>query len=232
MTTFSQLVDEAVAETQRPDLLPQIATYLNQTIREVHFRPDLNAPLTYRENFRESELVVDRDTGYSWDIPNPALFQRMAGVRFNSQVRRDGSTVWAVEKIPGPGLMPDEFYFYRVGSSLFFANYGGVGSVIDLGWFEFPSRLKYLPLANRPAQYDDIDGWQYADAVVSPEQQVAARLITSNWLLLRWHDVLLEGVRAKIYKRVSDDVRSRSTYSLYQQLRQGLWINEVVELGG
>ena len=45
MTTFSQLVDSVVSETKRPDLVSEIATYLNQTIREVHFSADRNAAL-------------------------------------------------------------------------------------------------------------------------------------------------------------------------------------------
>ena len=232
MTTFSQMVDEAVAESQRPDLLTQIATYLNQTIREVHFRPDINAPLTYRENFKESTIVAASDKSLSWDLPNPALFQRIAGVRYPGIRDSDNNPVWAKEKVPGRGLDPNDYFFYRIGSALVFANYGGAGSMVDLGWFEFPNRLKYLPAALRPAQYDDWDGWQYAPAVTTPEMQERARAMTSNWLLLRWHDVLMEGVRAKIYKRVSDEVRQRTSYSLFQQLRQGLWISEVVELGG
>lgn len=231
MTTFSQMVDEAVAETSRPDLLQQIATYLNQTVREVHFRPDLNAPLTYRENFKEDSLTADTAEGFQWDIPNPATFQRMAGVRFNTVFDGNGRMVWASEKVPGPGVEPDEFFYYRIGGTIVLSNYGGTGGKIDLGWFEFPNRLQYLPTAQRPAQYDDWLGWQYAPAITTPEQQALARIRTSNWLLLRWHDVLLEGIRAKVYKRVSDDTRQKTSYSLYQQQRQGLWINEVVELG-
>jgi hypothetical protein len=232
MTTFSQMVDEAVRESKRPDMLSEIATYLNQTVREVHMRPDVNAPLTYRENFKESQVVADQPSGQVWDIPNPAVFQRVAGIRYTTLMSRYGGHVWATEKVPGPGVEPDEYFFYRVGSSLVFSNYGGTGGVIDIGWFEFPNRLKYLSAAQRPATYDDLDGWTYAAGVVTDSQKSWAREVTSNWLLLRWHDVLLEGVRAKIYKRVSDTERQRTSYSLYQQQRQGLWISETVELGG
>lgn len=232
MTTFSQMVDEAVFESKRPDLLTEIATYLNQTVREVHFRPDINAPLTYRDNFKESQLVADRESGLTFDLPNPVLFQRMAGVRFSTIWSRDGGHIWAKEKVPGPGLRADEYYYYRVGSTLVFANYGGTGSVIDLAWFEYPNRLKYMPMATRVAQYDDEVGWLFAPGIVTPEQQALAKIRSTNWLLLRWHDVLMEGVRAKIYKRVSDEVRQRTSYSMFQQLRQGLWISEVAELGG
>lgn len=232
MTTFSQLVDEAVAESKRPDLLTEIAAYLNQTIREVHMRPDLNVPLTYRENFKEAQVTAVSASSESWDIPNPATFQRFAGIRYPGLYGRDGKQLWASEKTPGPGLDPDAPYYYRIGSSIVFANYGGVGSKIDLGWYEFPGRLKYFSLATRPAQYDDTIGWTYAPAVTTPEGQAAARLATANWVLLRWHDVLAEGLRAKIYKRVSDEVRQRTSYSMYQQLRQGLWVSETVELGG
>lgn len=232
MSTFSQMVDEAVAESKRPDLIVEIATYLNQTIREVHFRPDVNAPLSYRDNFKEAQLVANRDEAYTWDIPNPATWQRVAGIRYPNVWNSDQRQIWAKEKVPGPGVKAEEYYYYRVGSTFVFSNYGGTGSKIDLGWFEFPSRHKYLARPVRPAEYDDIEGWQYAPALVTPEQQAIARQMTSNWLLLRWHDVIMEGVRAKIYKRVSDDVRQRTSYSMFQQLRQGLWISETVELGG
>ena len=233
MTTFSQMVDEAVYESKRPDMRTEIATYLNQTIREVHFRPDVNAPLTYRDNFKEARLVADRDEGLTFDLPNPATFQRIAGVRYATVFTRSGEPVWATEKVPGPGIRAEDYFFYRIGSSLIFANYGGAGSIVDLGWFEFPNRLKYEPTQlNRTATYDDYDGWTYRADINTPELQRLARERTSNWLLLRWHDVLMEGVRAKIYKRVSDEVRQRTSYSLFQQLRQGLWISETAELGG
>ncbi len=231
MSTFSQIVDEAIQETKRPDLLVEATAYLNQTIREVHFRPDINAPLSYRDNFRETQIVSTVEGGMSWDIPNPATFQRMAGVRYPDIWNRDGNQ-WAKEKVPSRGLQPEDMFYYRVGSTFVFSNFGAVGSRIDLGWFEFPNRLKYYPIAQRPAMYDDELGWLFAAAIVSPEQRALARLRTSNWLTLRWHDVLLEGLRAKIYKRVSDEARQRVSYSLFQQLRQGLWISETVELGG
>jgi hypothetical protein len=49
---------------------------------------------------------------------------------------------------------------------------------------------------------------------------------------MRWSDVLREGLRAKVYKRISDQLRAQTSYSLYSQLRQGLFTSEVAELQG
>jgi hypothetical protein len=49
---------------------------------------------------------------------------------------------------------------------------------------------------------------------------------------MRWSDVISEGVRAKLFKRVSDTERARNCYSLYGQLRQGLMTSEVADVGG
>ena len=84
MTTFSQLVDEVAFETKRPDLLAEIATYLNQTIREVHFEPSRGNVAFYSNNRREFQNVATTETGQIWDIPNPSAFQAIEAVRYPS----------------------------------------------------------------------------------------------------------------------------------------------------
>lgn len=49
---------------------------------------------------------------------------------------------------------------------------------------------------------------------------------------MRWQEVIEEGLRAKIYKRVGDDQRARTSYSLYQSLRKGLVMAESVNNPG
>lgn len=236
MTTFSQLVDELVSETKRPDLRAEIATYLNQTIREVHFEPSRGNVVFYGENRREEQVVASLETGEIWDIPNPALFQAMETVRFASWGL--GRTEYAEEATPGPMLAAKPFFWYRSGPSIVFGGtqgYGGVGGIIQLSYFEYPRSLKYKLPAVREAEYDVESGWTYntvdtVDYGSTAELQATAQLLTSNWLLMRWADVLREGLRAKVFKRLSDDVRQRTSYSLFQQLRQGLYTSEVSEL--
>ena len=232
MTTFSQLVDIAVSETKRPDLVSEIATYLNQTIREVHFTADRNAALLFPENFRETLLTATSESGFSWSIPNPGTFQAMQVVKYPMVYTRLGEDVYAKMTTPGRHLADLEYYYYRVGGAFVFSGYGGINGQIAIGWFEFPRSLKYKTAAARPASFDIESGWAYPDEVNTPELEEAARLVSTNWLLLRWHDVLLEGVRAKVYKRLSDTERARTCYSLYGSLRQGLWTSETAEVGG
>lgn len=230
MTTFSQLVDKLVSETKRPDLVSDIATYLNQTIREVHFTPDRGASLLYMDNFRESQLTANVETGFTWDLPNPGTFQKMQVVGYPSVYDRLGNDVYAEEVVPGRHLAEKTNYFYRVGQTFVFSGYGGVDSLVNVGWFEFPRSLKYYTPATRPAEYDVELGWTYPPEVNTPELEAAAQTLTSNWLLMRWEEVLAEGLRAKVYKRTSDTERARTCYSLYGSLRQGLWTSETMQV--
>lgn len=236
MTTFSQLVDELVAETKRPDLRTEIATYLNQTIREVHFEPSRGNVVHFGENRKEAQIFAALETGEIWDIPNPALFQSVEAVRFASWGL--GRTEYAEEATPGPMLAAKPFFWYRSGPSLVFGGtqgYGGIGGIIQLSYFEYPRSLKYKLAAEREATYDSEEGWTYytVDAIdygSTDELMETARERVTNWLIMRWADILREGLRAKVYKRLSDDVRQRTSYSMFQQLRQGLYTSEVSEL--
>lgn len=240
MTTFSQLVDEMVVETRRPDLRSEIATYLNQTIREVHFEPSRGNVVLYGENRKELEITADTDSGQIWDIPNPALFQAMEAVRFPGQMLY--RMEYAPQARPGPSLNTKAFYYYRSGPSFVFGGtvgYGGIGAKIQLSYFEYPPSLKYKAIGSRPAEYDVESGWTYYDLTASSgldytllANQPAAQALVSNWILLRWSDVLREGLRAKVYKRISDQLRATTSYSLYTQLRQGIFTSESAEIQG
>jgi predicted DCC family thiol-disulfide oxidoreductase YuxK len=103
--------------------------------------------------------------------------------------------------------------------------------------FEYPTALKYKVTASRPAQYDVESGWTYATVGsvnydLDADSRELARSLVTNWILLRWADILREGLRAKIYKRLSDQLRAQTSYSLYSQLRQGLYTSEAAELQG
>lgn len=233
MFTFSQLVDDLVSETKRPDLVSEISRFLNQTIRELHATPDRNATIFYEENFNEVSLTADTETGYTWEITNPTRFQKMAGVRFSSVYDSDGNPAWAELAATGPRMNHADWYYYRVGGTFVFSGYGGVDGVIDLGYYEFPRSLNYFASAARPATYDEDTGWTYhTDYNGTAELQETARGMVSNWLILRWNQIIAEGLRAKVYKRVSDDSRARTCYSLYQSLRQGLWTSETAQFYG
>lgn len=232
-TTFSQLVDIMILETKRPDLKREIASYLNQTMRELHFEPIRNNAIYYSENYREAALLATQETGFGWVAPNPATFQGPNAAQFAS-VFKDGLPVWATPAQPGPALRNKPYNFYRAGTQIFFTGYGGVNSVINWSWFEYVPSLVYYETAARPASYDPATNtWTYTGGYdLNDDTRELARLLTSNWMLLRWQEVIEEGLRAKIYKRAGDDQRARTSYSLYQSLREGLVMAESVPLVG
>lgn len=231
MYTFSQLVDSIVNETKRPDLVSFIASYLNQTIRECHFTADKNAAIFFDDNLQEQLLTTNTADSYVWEIPNPTNFQKMGTAQYQTAFDRDGS-IWPKETTPGRHLRGLCNYYYRVSGTFVFVGYGGLNAKIALTWYEFPVSLKYKAAAARPASYDVESGWSYASGIDTDELQAGARALTANWLLLRWSDVLAEGLRAKIYKRLSDTERARTCYSLYGSLRQGLATSETAKLYG
>jgi hypothetical protein len=226
MTTFSQLVDDVIRETRRPDMVREAADYLNQTIREAHTHPQNNAMLTYDENLVEVLLTANVDSGFGWDIPNPATFQAMQAVHYRT---RD---VWPDSVTPSRGLRDRRDYYYRAGRHFSFSDYGGINAQIALAYYEFPSVLAYYLPGQRPCEWTPEGGFTYATPFDTPQLRPAAEAYCTNWLLLRWGVVLKEGLRAKIYKRLGDDTRARTCYSLYQSLRTGLATSESGDLGG
>lgn len=232
MTTFSQMVDKVTREVGRPDMKERAASYLNQTIRELHSEPKRNTSILFPENYLEDELIADVDTGFFWDAPRPGRFQALTLVQYADIVDneiRDGAQSGLFPPLitPSRAIARLTSYYYRGGSRYLFVGYGGLNARINISWYEFPGSLDYYPAEARPAEYTESLGYAYADEFDStPELQAAARQLVTNWLLLRWPMVLEEGLRAKIYKSISDESRATLCYSLYQQLRSGLWTSE------
>lgn len=224
-TTFSQLVDKMVQETLRPELRVQVASYLNQAIREVHFDPQTNGAMKFKDNFTELSLTAGVESGFTWEIANPDRFQAMQVVQYPN-VYVDDKESFPEELVPSRGMVGKTRFYYRASGVYVFKGYGGVNGIVNLGFYEYPRALKYYPVDQRVATYDDVMGWTYADTVVTPGDEALARQMTSNWLLIRWDTVLEEALRAKVYKRLEQTERARTSYSLYTALRRGLVTSE------
>lgn len=235
MTTFSQLVDKMVLETRRPDLRTEIASYLNQVVRELHFEPERGNVVYFDDNYREEVLTVDTVQSQTWTVPNMALFQGLVAARFDGIYSHDGKRVYAKRVSPGPRIEIEDYYYYSAGQVYVFGGrvgYGAIGSTISLAYYEFPKGLKYYATAARPATWDDETGFAYhEDYDDTDELKATAEALVTNWLILRWAVVVEEGLRAKVYKRVSDDSRARLSYSLYSQLRMGVFTSGVAHNG-
>jgi len=233
MLTFSQIVDSVANETKRFDMLGEYASYLNQAIREVHFENEWGNVVFFQDNYHEELITATNDQIESWTMPRPELFQGGIVARFNGVIDERGHPRYALGLTPGPRLEQEPYAFYRAGRQVHFKGFGGVGRQIALSWFEYPPALKYYAVDQRPASYDIESGWTYLPEYdVDDASRATAERLVSNWLTLRWHTVLEEALRAKSYKRAGDENRQRTSYSLYMQLRRGLFTSEIAHSGG
>ena len=222
MTTQSQLVDEMVAETLRPDMLMTISSFANQVIRELHQEPQSNAAIGFSDNLNEAQLVASAEEGFLWQLPRPHLFQRMALVwydRFGKQVsQRTPQTM-------NPSINPivsDRFY-YRTGTSFAFSGYGGQNAGIKLAWYEYPRKLEYKAGGARLVKWDnDLQEFWFDPTLDTVEKREAALSQCSNWIMQRHEELVKQGLRTKIYARLGQYDRARLAYSQYEKLRPGM----------
>lgn len=227
-TTFSQLVDEVVKETLRVEMLPQIANYANQTIREMQAHPQSGGYLLFPDSLCEDLITVDANDPFGWDIPNPDRFMAPAAARYDSVYDLGGSNEWAVFVRPGKIMDSRNHFAYRSGQKFFFKGAGGQGATISFSWYEYVRTHKYYRVDERPATYDVDSGWTYhAQHDADDDARAAAREMVANWILMRWPETVREGVRAKVYKRTGDESRARLAYSAYQSARL-----ELVQIAG
>lgn len=226
MTTYSQLVDRLVIESRRPDMRPNIESYVNQTIRELHIMPNSGAALLFKSNMIELEITADVDDGFIWSFPRPQSFQAIETVFYNTPQKH------ATERIPSTihmflNQINGKYYYYRTGDGIAMSGYGGIGSLIKIAYFEFPRRLVYFPLADRPVQWNEADEtWVYKDGIVTEQQKLEALQKCTNWMLFRWEDIVKQGAFSKTAAFLANYDRARLAYSLYESLRPGLHLAE------
>lgn len=229
MTTLSQMVDEVVAETAHPELRTALVDYLHQSIRELHFI-DSNppAPLKYPDNLFEDYVSATLDSGYVYPIPHPERFQQVEAIAFDDRGGTpvpmrfpSAASVWR-EQIDG------DVFYYRTGTYLAMSGYGATGSMIKIGIYQFPRRMPYYTLQNagvRPAVWDEETAtFTYATTYdVDDTTRANALDLTTNWMIMRHKEVIKEGMRAKLYKRLSDLDRAKIAFSAYSSLKGQVW---------
>lgn len=226
MTTFSQAVDKMIAETARQGQRDMAATFLNETLRTLHFTnyPNMPAqPVGLGENRIEDVITANVDDGMVWTIPNTTRHQYLACVYYPAMGKYAHPAKPETMYIDVDAI-DNEFNYYRSGPAYVLNGFGGTGSEIWLGWFEYVKRLKYYPAGDtRPAEYDDeTETWTYSTAYdVNPTTRAAAQELTSNWILQRWPDLCYAGIRAKLYGRGADDPKAKTYYSAFEGMRPG-----------
>lgn len=226
MTTFSQLIDDTILELVRPDLDSVFASYLNQTVRELHMFSRDGTPVFYDDNLLE-ELVtlanVPEDRMYNWAIPNMSLFQGIGAVYYNSISR------YVEQRSPkialrSTGSFFDTYYYYRSGPSIILSNPGADGQQVRMAWYEYPRSLVWYPNGTSPILFDRAAGIytenpKYTGPALTFEQKMER---STNWMIMRHEEMIREGLRAKAYKRIDDNNRAKLAYSTFETQKLGV----------
>lgn len=229
MTTFSQLVDAMVAETRRRDLKIEIEAYVNQTIRDCHFNEDNRSLVLFGENRREAITYADADESHVWPIEKPQLFAQLEVIHCPDveldAVLRNPAQMNTRDNINGNPL------YYRTGPTIAISGFGQTDSPIHISWFAYPRRLTYYAEGLRPMTWNpatEVKSY-HADYAATAQLRETADELTTNWLLTRWEDLIREGVRAKLYKKLNDSERMRSAYSAFESNRRAMVAAETYE---
>lgn len=240
MTTFSQAIDKLVIESARQDLRLSIETWMNQTIRDVHAAnvPGQQAmPVKFGANLIENIIATTSDNMYVWPIPNRNRHQLLIAAYY-PDVDKYAHLVTPGTINLGSQEVDYPYIVYRSGDNYVFDGYGETGSQIQLAYYEYPKRLIYYvsTINNRPATYDDAtELYTYNTTYnpnIPPNDHDAALALTTNWLLERWEDLIMQGTRSKIYNRTADDIRAKSSYSAYMEQRPVMVAAESMEFIG
>jgi len=229
MTTFSQLVDDMTKELLRPDLRNTIVAFTNQTIRECHLKQPDGVAILFESNRQEVEWTVPSLPAV-WPIPFVTRFQRMQTAFYKER------NCLAKKKDPNKalrnGVNSYDPFWYRTGG--FFAFNGiNAGETVQIGYYEYPARLKYYPDdSSRPCNFNfETELYTYNTASnVNDTTRATARDLCTNWLLLRWGEsVIKAGVRLKVFARLGDDTRAKLMYGPFENLRKGMIASESTE---
>lgn len=253
---FSELVDEAVSRSRRPDKQADITSYANQTLRELQSMK--NGAFT-KDLVETSVQVAVTDTSpYIWS--RPEHFRIMRAVAYKSFMGAVGR-VWPKFLRIGKRQDEHDYYYYAAADYFVFAGVGGptnnpnAGAIaqfgpitIELAYYAKFRRYQYYNIGLRPAVYSrDLETWSFnlinipttppdigdVPSLLPPnntfntQQQYAIYLVT-NWLLKDYYDTVLEGTLAKLFKAVGD-ARAGSSFALFKSMEDNLVADEAFE---
>lgn len=223
MTTFSQLVDYLVDdELRRPDLRTAVASYMNHTIQQLHNKDDGSFNL-FDRNRNEVEITVDA-TPYVWPFPTPSYtFQKIEAVwHVNRGIYLEEKTPKAVFANSQNPL--SRYNWYQSGPTIVI-NGVIVGDLLTMSYFAGLPRLAYYSRTERPATYDAVTGaYAILDSWAGTDQE--ALDASTNWMLQTYADLILEGVRAKVYRRINSVEQAKMAYASFQADRRAITVEE------
>lgn len=219
--SFSALVDRVILETGRQQALLSVIQYVNLTVRECQ------ALGLFAQDLLEEEVVA---------TANPHIYTRPTG-RYRSlrAVKYDQLNYYPKMIRPGRAIEGKQAFFYAADN--YFAFHGvSVGESIFLANYYWAKPLQYYgmlgtvttgypggPYDNRPAYFNTLDEtWYYLNALETAyvtdlgddDEEELRQSNAMNWVLLQWWDVVVEGVKAKLFKQFKDE-RAPAAYAAY-----------------
>ncbi len=222
ISTFSAAVDDVIVRSGRPDRLADAISFVRMSIRELQ---------TIKGYMFDHDIVEDQITAnaepYVW-TPDTTIEKRwrtMRSVQYPEIFAATGNPIYA--HYVGIGMKQNEYdyYYYKTGNSYVFVGASGDDSTevaINLAYYSYSPILAYESVvADRVASFElETNVWTYLEAS-DDDEEIAARLLVTNWLLEKWYDSVIEGALAKLYKTVDDD-RARSSFALYSSYKKTL----------
>lgn len=224
--SFSGLIDAAVLVTGKPGSLISITQFANAVIRECQ------ALGLFAQDMTEDTLVVPdgQSTTYTWN--RPSFFRSLRTVKFQN------ANVFPKFIQPGRKQLDEEFFYYAADNYFVFSG-AKAGENINYALYKWSTPLAYYaqngvvttafpggPYDVRPAYFDIAeDKWQYwtgtayADTTGVPATDAAYELLSMNWLVDQWYDLILAGTKAKMFTS-GGDPRAPAAFSDYKNMQK------------
>ena len=233
---FSELVDTVIRRTNRPDFKEDIIAYVNETMRAVQndslFTRDMVEDVAYDIN--KEENIVEPLNVYVWK--RPPRMRQLRAVAYENRMGMD--RYYPVNIPPSNTQLPHDSYYYGSGDSIVFCDSAGL-FIIKVAYYQNFRTLKYYEEGKRPAVFNtDTEQWSYlnenGEYVDTLEDEVAeqqARELVSNWLLMDYQGLLINGANTKVFS-VLNDPRNKVEYSNFQTALKDLRRIEKYEATG
>ncbi len=219
--TFSSVIDDAVKLGGRGNAsIPQLVSFARSSMREAQVKA------IFYKDMVEDTIIANA---------SPFIWTRPDHFRIMKTVYYPGVGIYPDFTTPGKAQRDKEYFFYAGPTYYVFKGVANADS-IDIAYYSYFPTLPYYTAATRPAKFTlETQAWEYLDtngdfvATLGTEaEDEAARNKVTNWLLFDWHDLILEGVLAKLFKTHGDQ-RSITHFSMFKSLQDDLLKGEVVE---
>lgn len=224
---WSEAIDTAIQRAGRPDRKADCKGWASLTLQEMQAKGIL------KRNIIEDTIDIGNSTQeYIWQRPQG--FQRMQTARYPQNVFPEFCP-------PGKRQLdyPNRYY---TGSTYYVFAGPDLYDHIDVAYYKLQMPLPYFADGKRPRTYDvDMRTVVYHNLTTAgtapynldytdPANQAAADQACTNWILTDYWDLFVEGILAKIFKAVNDEVRAGTHFSYFERNKQDTFFaTEVLE---